>query len=142
MTRTSLPHEMGREVKTSILMKLAPKQMHMRLQLRHCPPNHVSHTHGRDPMFRSRCCVCAEPRRSHGAGCSGDGKHGPWQKQCAQTVLERARNRSKATVKIVRANTTKSEQLVHVIGAAEKGILWLTACQLHPRRLPKYQGRH
>ena len=44
---------------------------------RHCPPNHVSHTHGRDPMFRSRCCVCAEPRRSHGAGCSGEGKHGP-----------------------------------------------------------------
>ena len=110
---------------------------------RRCPPEHVSRTQRRDRTFRSR--YCAEPRRcSHGAGCNvpqWKGQARAWQKQWAQTVFGRTRRRSKATVKMANANTTKSEKLVHVIGAAEKGISWLTACQLHQRRPQKYKGR-
>ena len=58
----------------------------------------------------------------------GKGKLSSVQKQRAQTVLERARNRSKATVKMAEANTTESEKFVHVIGVAETdGISWLIA---------------
>ena len=70
------------------------------------------------------------------------GKKATVQKQRAQTLLERARHRSKATVKMVEAKTTESEKFVHVIGAAETdGISWLIACKLH-RRPQKYEGRH
>ena len=59
----------------------------------------------------------------------GKGKLSSVQKQRAQTVLERARHRSNATVKMAEANTTESEKFVHVIGAAETdGISWLIAC--------------
>ena len=132
--------ELGEEVKTAMFTKLALKN---KSTPRRCPPKHVSRTQKRDRTFRSR--YCAEPRRcSHGAGCNvpqWKGQARAWQKQWAQTVLGRTRRRSKATVKMANANTTKSEKLVHVIGAAEKGISWLTACQLHQRRPQKYKGR-
>ena len=132
--------KLGEDVRTAMLRNGIKTDAHASTA-RRCPPKQVSRTHRRDPMFRSRCCVCAEPRRSHGAGCNVPqwrGQAWAWQKQWAQTVLERTRRRSKATLKMAKANTTNSEKLVHVIGAAEKGILWLTACQSHQRRSQKY----
>ena len=134
--------EMGREVKTSILMKLAPKQMHMCLQL---DTARLNTCEAQDEIESFAFAIESvqnpdvAPMELDAINHRGKGKLSSVQKQREQTVLERARNRSKANVKIVRANTTKSEQLVHVIGVAETdGISWLIACQSHRRRPQKY----